>query len=86
VLSEANTYTDNAISNLINNAPEAFDTLNELATALGNSEDITTNIVTMISKNTEQIEQEAANRETKDEELLKALDEEITNGLAAEAS
>ena len=40
------TYVDNKVSGLINSAPEALDTLNELATALGNDPNFATTIAT----------------------------------------
>lgn len=39
VLSEAKGYTDTKVAELVNSAPEALDTLGELATALNNHED-----------------------------------------------
>jgi len=40
----ANLYTDNAVSGLVNSAPALLDTLGELATALQNNPDIITNL------------------------------------------
>jgi hypothetical protein len=42
------TYTDNAIANLVNSAPTTLDTLNELATALGDDPNFATTISTMV--------------------------------------
>lgn len=42
------TYVDTSISNLVNSAPAALDTLNELATALGNDANFSTTITTLI--------------------------------------
>lgn len=42
------TYVDTSISNLINSAPSALDTLNELALALGNDANFSTTITTLI--------------------------------------
>jgi hypothetical protein len=44
----ANTYTDGKITDLVNGAPELLDTLNELAAALGNDENFSTTITTLI--------------------------------------
>ena len=41
-------YTDSQISNLINGAPETLNTLNELATALGNDKNFSTTITNLI--------------------------------------
>lgn len=46
--SNANDYTDNAISGLINGAPSALDTLNELASALGADANYSTTIATAL--------------------------------------
>ena len=45
----ANTYTDTAISNLVNGAPSALDTLNELAAALGSDASFSTTITTALA-------------------------------------
>ena len=42
------TYVGNAIANLVNSAPTTLDTLNELATALGNDANFSTTIATSI--------------------------------------
>ena len=44
----ANTYTDGKISDLIASAPEALDTLNELAAALGDDANFATTVATSI--------------------------------------
>jgi hypothetical protein len=44
----ANSYTDSAISGLINGAPSALDTLNELASALGSDANFSTTIATAL--------------------------------------
>jgi|GEM_PF-5513991 len=48
-LSSANSYTDSAISGLVNGAPALLDTLKELADALGNDENFATTISGQIS-------------------------------------
>ena len=53
VYNNATKYTDERITSLINAAPEALDTLGELASALKNeNEEISTTIVSMITANT----------------------------------
>jgi hypothetical protein len=47
-LSSANTYTDTAVANLVDSAPEALNTLNELARALGDNVDGMTGLATSI--------------------------------------
>ena len=48
-MSQANSYVANAISNVINGAPAALDTLNEIATALGNDANLSTTLTTLIA-------------------------------------
>lgn len=47
-LSSAQGYTDTAVSNLVNGAPELLNTLDELAQALGDAPDTITNLTTSI--------------------------------------
>ncbi len=47
--SEANSYTDNAISGLVDGAPGALNTLNELAAALGDDESYAATITNQLS-------------------------------------
>ncbi len=47
-LASANTYTDGAVSALVDSAPELLNTLNELAEALGDSPDTITNLTTLV--------------------------------------
>ena len=47
-LASANTYTDGAVSALVDSAPELLNTLNELAEALGDSPDTITNLATLV--------------------------------------
>jgi|AntAceMinimDraft_6_1070360.scaffolds.fasta_scaffold13435_2 hypothetical protein len=52
--SNANSYTDTAVSNLVDSSPETLDTLNELAAALGDDPSfattVSTNIGTKVAK------------------------------------
>ena len=43
------TYVDNAVANLINSAPVALDTLNELAEALGNDANFSATVINLIN-------------------------------------
>lgn len=47
--SNANSYTDTAISNLVNTAPSTLDTLNELAAALGDDPNFATTVANNIA-------------------------------------
>lgn len=49
VLNEAKAYTNTQINNLVNGAPEALDTLKELAEAVGQNGDIITTINNTLS-------------------------------------
>ena len=49
------TYVDNAIASLVDSSPSALDTLNELATALGNDPNFATTVSTAIGNNTSEI-------------------------------
>lgn len=49
-------YTDRKIADLIATAPETLDTLNELATALGNDENFSTTVFTRLGELTTEIE------------------------------
>jgi hypothetical protein len=57
----AKTYTDGKLTALINAAPAALDTLNELATALGNDPNFATTITTLIGQKIASTEKGAAN-------------------------
>jgi hypothetical protein len=45
----ASAYTDSAVSNLVNSAPEALNTLNELAAALGDDANFATTVTNSLS-------------------------------------
>jgi hypothetical protein len=47
-LSSAEDYTDTAVANLVDSAPELLNTLNELAAALGDSPDTISNLTTLV--------------------------------------
>ena len=48
-ISSAGTYTDNAISNLVNGAPSTLDTLAEIASALGSDANLSTTLTNSIA-------------------------------------
>lgn len=54
------TYVDTAVNNLINGAPGALDTLNELAAALGNDGNFETTIATALSNKLSSLVEDAA--------------------------
>jgi hypothetical protein len=51
--SNANNYTDTAIAGLVDSAPEALDTLNELAAALGDDPNFATTITNTLAQKTD---------------------------------
>lgn len=55
--SKSKIYTDTKISNLVNASPEALDTLNELASALGNDPNFSTTVMQEIGKKANKIHQ-----------------------------
>jgi hypothetical protein len=73
VLSSANTYTDGKITALINGAPTALDTLNELATALGNNESAVTALTNSIATVSGNLATETTNRTNADTALQTSI-------------
>ena len=55
-LKDANEYTDTAVANLVNSAPEALDTLQELANALGDDPNFATTVATQIGTKVDKVE------------------------------
>ena len=49
-------YVDNKVAGIVNSAPETLDTLQELATALGNDPNFATTVSTQIGKKVEKVE------------------------------
>jgi hypothetical protein len=74
VLASANQYTDDAITSLINGAPQALDTLNELASALGDNEDAVAALVSSIATVSGDLATETTNRTTADSALQGSID------------
>ncbi|SHJ25341.1 hypothetical protein SAMN02745163_01570 [Clostridium cavendishii DSM 21758] len=55
ILSNANKYTDNKVAALVNSAPEALDTLQELAKALGNDPNFSSTILNKLGLKLEKV-------------------------------
>ena len=70
---------NDALEKLIGAAPEALDTLKELAEALGNDPDFAGTITRKITALTEQLNAEKASREAADTLIDTKLNQEITN-------
>lgn len=70
---------NDALKKLIGAAPEALDTLKELAAALGNDPDFAGTITRKITALTEQLNAEKASREAADTLIDTKLNQEITN-------
>lgn len=70
---------NDAIEKLIGTAPEALDTLNELAAALGDDPDFAGTITRKITALTEQLNAEKVAREAADSNLDTKLNQEVTN-------
>lgn len=68
-LSTAKLYTDQKVSELIGGAPEALDTLKELADALGNDANIAANITKKIGELSNSLTEEANTRKSSDDEI-----------------
>lgn len=68
-LSTAKLYTDQKVAELIGGAPEALDTLKELADALGNDANIAANITKKIGELSNSLTEEANARKTSDDEI-----------------
>ena len=93
-LSTAKLYTDQKISDLIGGAPEALDTLKELADALGNDASVAANIAKKIGELSNSLTNEANTRKTSDDEIyaniktqvdkLQASDTALSDRLDAE--
>lgn len=73
-LAAANAYTDSKISGLVNGAGSALDTLNELATALGNDANFATTVATNIGTVQTNLNTEITNRTNADTALQSAID------------
>ncbi len=93
-LSTAKLYTDQKIAELIGGAPEALDTLKELADALGNDANIAANITKKIGELSNSLTEEANARKTSDDEInanvktqvdkLQAADQALSDRLDTE--
>jgi hypothetical protein len=84
---DAQAYTDQKISDLIDGAPALLDTLNELAAAIGDDENFASNILTAVSNETAARQAadtaEANARSSADTALQSDIDQEILDRQAA---
>jgi hypothetical protein len=95
-LTAANLYTDGAVSALVDSAPELLNTLNELATAIGNSPDTITNLTTLVGTkaDTSYVNSEISDLDTAaqgyantaESDAIAAAATDATNKVAAEAA
>lgn len=68
-LSTAKLYTDQKVASLIDGAPEALDTLKELADALGNDANVAANVTKKIGELSTSLTNEINTRKTSDDEI-----------------
>lgn len=68
-LSTAKAYTNQKISDLVGDAPEALDTLKELADALGNDANVASNITKKIGELSNSLTNEISTRKASDDEI-----------------
>lgn len=73
-LADAKSYTDTAVAGLVDSSPEALNTLNELAAALGNDANFATTVSTNIGTNAANLTQEIADRTAADATLQGNID------------
>lgn len=79
VLSQAQSYADQKIADLIDGAPGVLDTLNELAAAIGDDENFITTIQSQISS-------EASARQTADAGLQSSINQEVSDRQSADSN
>jgi len=86
----AETYTDQAIADLVDNAPELLDTLNELAAALGDDPNFATSVLSTIASystaTSTAVSAEVSNRVSGDASLSTALATEVSDRASGDAS
>lgn len=80
--SDAKSYADTKISNLVNSAPEVLNTLKELADALGNDANFATTISGQIGSLNTAINNEITNRQTADALLIPLSQKGANSGVA----
>lgn len=85
-LSTAKLYTDQKISDLIGGAPEALDTLKELADALGNDASVAANIAKKIGELSNSLTNEANTRKTSDDEIYANIKTQVDKLQASDAA
>jgi len=79
-------YVDNAVSGLVNSAPDTLNTLNELAAALGDDVNFSTTITTLIGSNKSNTDASLNVLETHDIALDASVNALETHDLALDAS
>lgn len=85
-LASAQVYTDQKVADLVNSAPEVLDTLKELSDALGGDENFAATVAGQIGAVDDRVDQEILDRQSADNALQSAIDDEETRALAAEAA
>ena len=83
-LAEAKSYTDQKVAELVDSAPEALNTLRELAEALGSDPNLAASISTQLGTLDNKIDQEIADRISGDSDLAIQISSEISRAQSAE--
>ena len=85
-LSTAKLYTDQKVASLVGGAPEALDTLKELADALGNDASVAANIAKKIGELSNSLTNEANTRKTSDDEIYANIKTQVDKLQASDAA
>lgn len=76
-------YVDTKVTNLVNSAPELLDTLGELASALTSGDNVAAALASTVSTLSSGLATETTERKATDGEHKTAIDNEVTNRIAA---
>ena len=79
------TYVNNAVAGLVDSAPEALNTLNELASALGNDANFSTTVATEIGRKVDRIDGKSLSTNDLTNELKANYDAAYTHSTSAHA-
>ena len=79
------TYVNNAVAGLVDSAPEALNTLNKLATALGNDANFSTTVATEIGRKVDRIDGKSLSTNDLTNELKANYDAAYTHSTSAHA-
>ena len=79
------TYVNNKVAGLIDSAPEALNTLNELATALGNDANFSTTVATEIGRKVDRVDGKSLSTNDLTNELKANYDAAYTHSTSAHA-